>query len=312
MALWVFLGVASSLFVLFVSAYAMRLGLADWTPLPRPRLLMVNTAVLVAASLAMQWTVHVARRGDPAGLRRGLAAGGVLTIAFLAGQLVVWQQLMAVIVGWLFRQTIHVQPWSAQAALAATGAPVAAPARMALWVFLGVASSLFVLFVSAYAMRLGLADWTPLPRPRLLMVNTGLLVAASLAMQWTVHAARRGDLSALRRGLAAGGLFSIAFLAGQLYVWKQMVDAGYFVSTNAATAFFYLFTAVHGLHVLGGLVAWLRASVRAWRGAGTARLRLAVELCATYWHYLLAVWVVLYALLVSNDFGLAICSLAPL
>jgi cytochrome c oxidase subunit 3 len=220
--------------------------------------------------------------------------------------------LMAAIVWWLFRQTIHVQPWSAQAALAAPGAPVAAPARMALWVFLAVASSLFVLFVSAYAMRLGLADWTPLPRPRLLMANTALLVAASLAMQWTVHAARRADLRGLRRGLALGGLLSMVFLVGQLVVWQQMAAAGYFVSTNAATSFFYLFTAVHGLHVLGGLVAWARASARAWRGAEAARLRLAAELCATYWHYLLAVWVVLYALLVSNDLGLAICSSVPL
>ena len=53
-------------------------------------------------------------------------------------------------------------------------------------------------------------------------------------------------------------------------------------------------------------------AARAWRGADVARLRLAVELCATYWHYLLAVWVVLYALLVSNDLGLAICSSVPL
>jgi cytochrome c oxidase subunit III len=89
-------------------------------------------------------------------------------------------------------------------------------------------------------------------------------------------------------------------------------NAGYFVSASAATAFFYLLTAVHGLHVLGGLVAWARASARAWRGTDPARTRLAVELCATYWHFLLAVWVVLYALLVSEGVGLAICSSTPL
>ena len=183
---------------------------------------------------------------------------------------------------------------------------------MALWVFLAVATSLFVLFVSAYAMRLGLADWTPLPRPRLLMLNTALLVGASLAMQWTVHAARRADRDNVRRGLWASGLLTFGFLAGQLFVWKQLSDAGYFVAASAATAFFYLLTAVHGLHVLGGLVAWARASARAWRGADPASIRLGVELCATYWHYLLAVWVVLYALLVSEGVGLAICSSASL
>jgi cytochrome c oxidase subunit III len=213
--------------------------------------------------------------------------------------------LMAVIVWWLFRQTINVQPWQAQVAVAEMRATPARPAaKTALWVFLGVASSLFVLFVSAYAMRLGLADWNPLPRPRLLMLNTALLVCASLAMEWTVHAARRADQDNVRRGLWASGALTFGFLAGQLIVWKQL--------NSAATAFFYLLTAVHGLHVLGGLVAWARASARAWRGTDPARTRLAVELCATYWHFLLAVWVVLYALLVSEGVGLAICSSTPL
>ncbi len=221
--------------------------------------------------------------------------------------------MMAAIVWWLFRQTINVQPWQAQAAVVDVRGAAPRPAvKTGLWVFLGVATSLFVLFVSAYAMRLGFADWTPLPRPRLLMLNTALLVSASLAMEWTVYAVRRGDHGNVRRGLGASGLLTFGFLAGQLFVWKQFSDAGYFISTSAATAFFYLFTAVHGLHVLGGLVAWARASARAWRGSDPASMRLVVELCATYWHYLLAVWVVLYALLVSERVGLAICSSTPL
>ncbi|HET8745021.1 MAG TPA: cytochrome c oxidase subunit 3 [Ramlibacter sp.] len=226
--------------------------------------------------------------------------------------LVALSALMGVIVVWLFRQTINVQPWQAQAAIPAVsaGAPTFSAAKTALWVFLGVASSLFALFISAYAMRLSFQDWAPLPNPPLLMVNTAVLVGASLSMQWTVHAARRGEAVRVRRGLAASGLLTVAFLAGQLVVWRQMHAAGYFVTASAATAFFYLLTAVHGLHVLGGLVAWARAGLRAWRGAAPESLRLGVELCATYWHYLLGVWAVLYALLVSNDLGLAICSSA--
>jgi len=223
--------------------------------------------------------------------------------------------LMAFIVGWLFRQTVNVQPWQAQAPAAVVPGGPATPgaaARTALWVFLGVATSLFVLFASAYAMRLGLADWNPLPRPRLLMLNTALLVGASLAMAWTAHAARRADRAGVRRGLAAGGLLTLGFLAGQLLVWKQLNDAGFLLATSAAASFFYLLTAVHGLHVLGGLVAWVRAAAGAWRGAYPHRVRLGLELCATYWHYLLAVWVALYALLVSSDLGLAICTSTPL
>jgi len=221
--------------------------------------------------------------------------------------------LMAVIVWWLFRQTINVQPWQAQVAgPAISTSTIPPPAKMALWVFLAVATSLFVLFVSAYAMRLGLADWSPLPRPRLLMLNTALLVGASLAMQWSVHAARRADQGSVRKGLGASGLLTLGFLVGQLFVWRQLNDAGYFVASSAAASFFYLLTAVHGVHVLGGMVAWVRASARAWRGSDPARIRLGMELCATYWHYLLAVWLGLYAVLVSNGLGLAICSSTPL
>ena len=226
--------------------------------------------------------------------------------------LVLLSAMMAVIVWWLFRQTLNVQPWQAQAALpdVPAGSATATAAKTALWVFLGVASSLFALFISAYAMRLSFQDWSPLPRPPLLMLNTAVLVGASLAMQWTVQGARRDDARQVRRGLAASGLHTLCFLIGQLVVWKQLNAAGYFVTASAATAFFYLLTAVHGLHVAGGLVAWGRATVRAWRGADPARVRLGVELCATYWHYLLGVWAVLYALLVSNELGLAICSAA--
>jgi cytochrome c oxidase subunit 3 len=221
--------------------------------------------------------------------------------------------MMAAIVWWLFRQTINVQPWQAQVVdLPAQEALARPPARTALWVFLGVATSLFVLFVSAYSMRLRLADWSPLPQPRLLVLNTALLVGASLAMQWTVHAARREQVEHVRRGLLASGLLTVGFLAGQLTVWKQLNDAGFLVASSAAAAFFYVLTAVHGLHVLGGLVAWLRALLRAWRTTDAAAIRLGVELCATYWHFLLAVWLVLYALLVSDAFGMAICSAAPL
>lgn len=218
--------------------------------------------------------------------------------------------LMAAVVWWLFKQTIKVQPWVAQASAPDVNRGVLArhPAKTALFVFLAVASSLFALFMSAYAMRIHFLDWTPLPQPKLLTLNTGLLALASVAMQWTVFAARRGQVDSVRTGLVGVGALTIGFIAGQLVVWKQLNDAGYVIASSAATSFFYLLTAAHGVHVLGGLVAWGRASQRAWSGGSVAKLTLSVELCAIYWHFLLAVWLVLFALLVSSYLGLAICT----
>ena len=215
-----------------------------------------------------------------------------ITLIFLAF-------LMGAVIWWLFRQTIDAQPWVAHAAATDVHASVLArpTAKMALGVFLAVATSLFALFVSAYAMRMHYGDWTPVPEPRLLWWNTALLAVTSVVMQMTVQAARRGDRLALRNRLLTGGLLTCAFLVGQFLAWQQLDAAGYYLASNPANGFFYLLTAVHALHVLGGLVAWGRTAMRLGRDDEAARLQLGVQLCATYWHFLLIVWFVLFGLL---------------
>jgi cytochrome c oxidase subunit 3 len=89
----------------------------------------------------------------------------------------------------------------------------------------------------------------------------------------------------------------LAFLSGQLVAWQQLTGEGYRLAANPANAFFYVLTGLHGLHLLGGLVALGRTTEKAWRTADTARLRLPVDLCATYWHFLLLVWLVFLSIL---------------
>jgi cytochrome c oxidase subunit 3 len=98
-------------------------------------------------------------------------------------------------------------------------------------------------------------------------------------------------------GLLAGAASAVIFLVGQLLAWQQLKVAGYFVASNPANSFFYLITAVHGLHLMGGLVALGRTTAKVWRGAKMIQVRLSVELCAIYWHFLLLVWLVLLGLL---------------
>jgi cytochrome c oxidase subunit 3 len=209
--------------------------------------------------------------------------------------------LMAVLVWRLLRQTTHVQPWVAGGVPPAhRDKPPVTAVRVGLWVFLAVATSLFALFISAYTMRMELSDWAPLPEPGLLWLNTALLVAASGYMQWTRSAAARGQTDRVRSGLSIAGALTLAFLAGQWVVWQQLGVAGYLASGNPANAFFYLLTALHGLHLLGGLVVWARTTTRAWRGAAVGEMSQTVALCTVYWHYLLLVWLVLFALLLST------------
>ena len=201
---------------------------------------------------------------------------------------------------WLFRQGLADKPWleaGPAGHIPDSGASPMPAAKIGLGVFLVVAGSLLVLLVSAYTMRMGMEDWRPMPWPQLLWANTGVLVLSSVALHRARAASHREDLDGVRSWLLVGGLAAVVFLLGQILAWKHLAAAGYRLATNPADAFFYLITAAHGLHVLGGLAALGRTGAKLRRGASSEDLRLGVELCATYWHFLLGVWILLFCLL---------------
>ena len=211
----------------------------------------------------------------------------------------------AIVIWWLSHQRLAAKPWLEQGVIGAdapdAGVTRTRTAMIGLGVFLTVAGSLFALFASAYTMRMHMgADWRALPVPFLLWPNTAVLVASSVALHRAQLAARGGSMDRTRDALLLGGGLALLFLVGQLLAWRQLDAAGYFVAANPANAFFYLLTAVHGLHVLGGLVALARATAKVWDGGDPDRVRLSVELCAVYWHFLLLVWLVLFALLLHH------------
>lgn len=227
--------------------------------------------------------------------------------------IVLFLAVIAVIAGWwLSQQRLMAKPWLEEGPIGdfpGTDTMTWPAAKVGLGVFLAVAGSLFALFISAYSMRMNMVDWRVIPVPKLLWFNTGVLVLSSVALQWAYVAARRNDMDGVIVGLLAGGTSAITFLAGQLLAWQQLSTAGYFVASNPANSFFYMITAVHGLHLTGGLVALGRTTAKVWQhDAVTAEMRLSVELCTIYWHFLLLVWLVLLGLLTgwTDDF-LDIC-----
>jgi cytochrome c oxidase subunit 3 len=136
--------------------------------------------------------------------------------------------------------------------------------------------------------------------PNVLWLNSVILVLASVAMQWTVVAVRRGQMDSVRKGLIAAGVFTFAFLAGQVWAWQQLNASGQFGASNPAYAFFLLLTTLHGMHLLGGLWVWARTTARVLRNVEVDKVRLSVELCTVYWHFLLLVWAVLFAVLLTS------------
>jgi cytochrome c oxidase subunit 3 len=168
---------------------------------------------------------------------------------------------------------------------------------LGLRVFLIVVMVFFTLMISAYTERRLFSDWHSTPVPWLLWVNTGILVLSSIAMHRAWTNARRDRMDGLKLWLSVGGILTLAFLLGQLLAWRELMTLGHFASTDPANAFFYMLTAVHGVHLVGGLVAWSRTTAKIRRGTKRDEVRLSVELCTVYWHFLLLIWMILFALL---------------
>ncbi|PRD44278.1 cytochrome-c oxidase [Phyllobacterium phragmitis] len=222
-------------------------------------------------------------------------------LIFMAG-------IAAIITWWMAQQRLTSKPWlevgRAGDAPGRDGSSLAIE-KIGLGVFLAVVGALFALFISAYFMRMDMADWWAVPVPKLLWVNTVALGLSSVALQWAKTEIREGHDEAVKMALLAALATAVLFLVGQVLAWRELVAAGYVLADNPANSFFYMITGMHGLHIIGGLVVLSRTTLRTWNGAVQQdKLRLSVELCAMYWHFMLFVWLILFALFAgwANDF----------
>ena len=176
-----------------------------------------------------------------------------------------------------------------------------APSSSAIWVGIAAISMSFAAFTSALIVRQGAAtDWRHIQLPSVLILSTLLLLASS----GTLEVARRrvaefmggriADVAVPRLWLYATLSLGLLFVAGQYMAWLQLRSQGLYLATNPNSSFFYVFTAIHALHVLGGLAGLLRVIYK----LGHAALRRStLNATAYYWHFMGVLWVYLLLLL---------------
>ena len=165
-------------------------------------------------------------------------------------------------------------------------------------VALGGILMFFMALVSAYIVRKGMPNsgWVPLPIfPRILWLNTAVLVASSITLAHARRLLRVDDQAGFRHFWAVTTILGIFFLIGQIVAWRQLVHAGVYLATNPSSSFFYVFTAAHGLHVLGGIAALLSVLFRPTHKLTRST---ATEVVGMYWHFMDGLWVFLFLLLI--------------
>jgi len=174
-------------------------------------------------------------------------------------------------------------------------------AKLGVRTIMVVSTVFFSLFVVSYSDRMLVHDWKSLSEPWLLWINTLILIITSFIFHKTKVLSDKNDFEKAKNYLLLVGFLTFAFITGQLLVWQYYVDLGQYASTNPANAFFYLFTALHGLHILGGLFFWAKATTKLIKkDFSVLKIKQAIELCAIYWHFLLIVWFILFGLMIAT------------
>jgi cytochrome c oxidase subunit III len=177
--------------------------------------------------------------------------------------------------------------------------------RIAILLALVSITMFFLALTSAYIFNR--ANTQPIVMPRVLWLSTALIIASSLTMELARRSLRLRREGGFKLWLALTMALGLGFLGAQLTGWHHLVESGFYITTdfyngsdyvrNFRSSYAYIFTGLHGVHLLGGLVALAYLMTRA-QGKWTAvRRRVSVDATALYWHFLDGLWIYLLALL---------------
>ena len=178
-------------------------------------------------------------------------------------------------------------------------------------VIFGVSTVLFSLVVTGYLYSIPVGQDTEyLLKPNLLWFNTFVLLFVTYFFNKITNSLRKNDFGKIKSNLLFVGFLSYIFLFGQILFWFQLMKSGNYVSTNNYFSSFYIFTALHGLHLLGGLFFWGKVSSKVLKLEQNKILEQEKNISALsiYWTYLLIVWLMFFLMIyIFNDAFIAWC-----
>jgi cytochrome c oxidase subunit 3 len=169
--------------------------------------------------------------------------------------------------------------------------------KLAVWVGIAGIVMFFAAISSAMVISSAREDWKHITLPPVLWLSSAALLASSLTFEGAKRAVRRRGAKEVRNWVLLTVLLGAAFLAAQLAGWSQMLAQGVVLRGQPSGAFFYLLTAAHGLHVLGGMSALVYVAMRVSIRRPWPRPKAVVEAAALYWHFMGALWLYIVVLL---------------
>jgi|SRR6185437_5019366 len=175
--------------------------------------------------------------------------------------------------------------------------------KFALWLFLVSVSMLFAAFSSAFIVKKGESNWVQFPLPDILWVSTAVILISSITMQWAYFAAKKDNFQILKIALLITSVLGVVFLVAQFEAWRQLVNEGIYFGgskSHPSGSYLYVFTGLHGLHLISGVIFLFIMLISSLKYKIHSKNMLSIEMCATYWHFLDALWIYLFVFLLLN------------
>jgi len=172
------------------------------------------------------------------------------------------------------------------------------PKKFALWLFIVSIVMLFAALTSAYIVKQADGNWLSFKLPSIFAVNTAIIAISSITMHLAYLAAKKDALGRIKWMLLVTVVLGVLFLVGQYISWSELVKNNvYFVSNYASGSFIYVFTGLHGVHLISGIIFLLITFISSLRLKVHAKKLVQIEMCMTYWHFLGGLWLYLYLFL---------------
>ncbi|WP_209330658.1 cytochrome c oxidase subunit 3 [Lunatimonas salinarum] len=174
------------------------------------------------------------------------------------------------------------------------------PKKFALWLFIVTVVMIFASMTSAYIVRQAEGNWLEFDLPDILWYTSGVIVLSSISLHWAYIAAKKDSFDQLKAALVITSVLGLIFLVGQWYSWVALVDRDVYFVGNPSGSFLYIFTGLHALHLISGVIFLIIVLISSFRYQVHSRNLPQMEMCVTYWHFLGGLWLYLFMFLLLN------------
>lgn len=175
------------------------------------------------------------------------------------------------------------------------------PKKFLLWLFIVSIMMMFAAFTSAYLVRKAEGNWLEFKLPVLFWYSSAVLLISSISMHIAYLAAKKDNINTLRIAISITFVLGLVFLVMQFFGWKELIAVNVYFVGNPSGSFVYVFSGLHGLHLISGLIVLCFAFVAAFRLKIHAKALNQIQICATYWHFLDILWLYLFFFLIYNN-----------